>query len=168
MPSPDSLMPKVPKEWTSEYGLDIPHMYKLGIKLGKANPDNAFDSIENEIINRAAKVSDYIIQKLGEALDAAMKSSIWAWENGTRDIIDTGKLMSSRKIIMNGNTIEISYDVPYFGIVHFGGYIVPYGNVNAQKVYVPARPWITSTLEGNGPIQQFDFGKAYQEALDRI
>ncbi len=94
---------------------------------------------------------------------------MWAWrDGGARDIIDTGKLKASRKITVEGRRIDISYDVPYAGIVHFGGYILPYGNPNAEKVYLPARPWVDSVALGGGPVPKFDFERIYAETIEKV
>lgn len=119
-------------------------------------------------MEEGVKIANEIIaQKLGEALDAAIDSAVWKWrDGGPRDIYDTGKLKASRNISINSNKIVITYDVPYAGIVHFGGYILPYGNPNAKKVYLPARPWIDSVVIGGGPVPKFDFESIYVQAIE--
>ena len=96
-------------------------------------------------------------QDVGKALDKAIMSPIWAWRDGTRDIYDTGRLMSSKLIIVTPLALTVSYSVPYANIIHNGGYIQPYGNPAARPVYLPARPWITAVLDGFGPMEGFDF-----------
>ena len=49
---------------------------------------------------------------------------------------------------MQGNSLVISYDVPYANLVHFGGYVVPYGNSFAERVFIPARPWTSIITDG--------------------
>ncbi len=121
-------------------------------------------------VEEAIKIANEIIaQRLGEALDAAIDSAVWAWgADGPRDIYDTGKLKASRQISINSNKIVISYNVPYAGIVHFGGYILPYGNPNAKKVYLPARPWVDSVVLGGGPVPKFDFESIYTQAIEDV
>lgn len=126
--------------------------------------------VSSEIMAQIKKginnANEIIASRLGDALDAALTSTVWEWrDGGTRDIIDTGKLLASRDIQVIGDRIQISYNVPYAGIVHFGGYVLPYGNPNAQKVYVPARPWVDSVILGNGPVPAFDFESIYKEAI---
>ena len=139
---------------------------RVDVKIGDIGDD--LSRIKNTIDAEIKKALPIVAQKLGAALDIAMMSSAWNWSSGTRDIVDTGELMRSRSITIQGNTLIISYNVPYFGIVHFGGYIAPYGNEKAQKVYIPARPWITAVTQGNGPVPAFNFEEAYREALSAI
>ena len=109
-----------------------------------------------------------IIAEIGSALDQAMTASTWNWPTGARDIIDTGALKASRSIKKAGNGFTISYNQPYAAIVHYGGYIQPYGNPNAPKFYFPPRPWIESVLNGSGSIPQFDFESAFRKAFDEV
>lgn len=94
---------------------------------------------------------------LKAALDKALKSAVWGWIDGARDIYDTGELLNSGQVIVSGTQIAVSYSAPYASIVHDGGYIFPYGNKKARPIYLPGRPWIASTLYGGGPVPQFDF-----------
>lgn len=96
--------------------------------------------------------------ELAKALNAAMSSSAWQWQSGgSRDIIDTGALKNSLSITFSGGSFEISYTEPYAALVHWGGYIYPYGNQAAQKVYLPGRPWIEATIMGGGPVPQIEW-----------
>jgi len=113
----------------------------------------------NRAINRA---SLRIVQDLKNALDAAMSSE--AWSGG--DLIDTGALMDSGSVSVNERGVTISYDAPYAALIHYGGYIHPYGNVNL-RVYLPPRPWIESVLFGGGPVAQFDFVTYYTEEISK-
>ena len=106
-----------------------------------------------------------IEQRLASALDAAISSPVWSWEDGSRDIVDSGELKNSLNITWNGMRAIIRYDVPYAMLVHEGGYIQPYGNPNAERVYLPGRPWIRSTLLGGGPVPQFEWEEAIKSVL---
>lgn len=119
-------------------------------------------------IEEGIRVANQIVaEKLAAALDDAIDNAVWQWdEGGARDIYDTGKLKASRSVVVNGNKIIVSYDVPYAGIVHFGGYVIPYGNPNAEKVYLPARPWVDSVILGGGPVPKFDFESIYIQAIE--
>ena len=130
----------------------------------KVDP-SLYKDAEQYINSKMQSATTEVINKLADALDKAMMSNVWNTNSGAADIIDTGKLLASRNINYSNGTLTISYDVPYFGIVHFGGYMQPYGNINAKKVYIPARPWITYTLYGGGPVPKFDFEAAYKQAL---
>jgi phage gpG-like protein len=127
----------------------------------------ALDGASAIALKAAEDAIPRMVERLGAALDAALSSSVWAWSDGTRDIVDSGQLLASRKITVSGNMISIDYNVPYFGI-HFGGYIMPYGNDKVQKVYIPARPWVTAVVEGGGPVPQFDFAAVFTESLKLI
>lgn len=99
--------------------------------------------------------------ELTTRLDAAMSYS-WG-EMG--DIIDTGELRDSLQIVISGIRIDINYNSPYANLIHYGGYVQPYGNLNIDKVYIPGRPWVTSVLSGEGPGGPIDLRGIYQEAL---
>ena len=110
-----------------------------------------------EAINRA---SLQIAIDLKAALDAAMKSGIWNGE----DIYDTGELMNSGRVEVNNGNLRIVYDAPYATLVAYGGYIHPYGNINA-RVYLPPRPWIEAVVKGGYGIEKFDFKSYYERAI---
>lgn len=105
------------------------------------------------------KVMGTMAAKLKNALNAAIKSSVWAWPSGgSRDIYDQGRLASSGNVTVEGSSLVVTYGAPYANLVHNGGYILPYGNPNARPVYLPGRPWVTSTIYGGGPVPKFNFG----------
>lgn len=100
-----------------------------------------------------------IANDLHATLDEAMEASVWQWSYPpTRDIVDTGQLRDSGKVFVDGDDIVISYGTEYAAIVHFSGYMKDGGETGAD-IYYPARPWITATLEGGGPVPKFDFAK---------
>lgn len=138
--------------------------FKTDIKLTGIDAADILTGIE-EGISDANKI---IAEKLGEALDQAMEAAVWAWNDGaSRDIIDTAALKASRRITVESSRLSITYDLPYAGLVHYGGYILPYGNKNAQKVYVPARPWVEAVVVGGGPVPKFDFESIYIDAIEK-
>ena len=126
------------------------------------------NNLPSDLRKAADKATDIIITELGAALDAAMAASAWSWPSGAGDIIDTGTLRSSRSIKKTSNGFTIAYNQPYAAIVHYGGYIQPYGNPSAAKFYFPPRPWIDAVLNGNGPVPQFDFESAFKKAFDEV
>lgn len=108
----------------------------------------------------ASRIESY----LPALLDEALESNVWSWPRstqrkngqmagGTRDIVDSGNLKSSKKITtkyMTTKTVfNIQYSAPYATLVHYGGYITPYGDVSRSPVYVPGRPWVEGVLQGN-------------------
>lgn len=124
-----------------------------------------------KIIDAGVKRGNEIIQtELTKALNDAMDASIWKWNPGVttlrkngdevtspRNIVDTGALKASFRINIKGNSVDFAYREPYSRLVHWGGYIQPYGNPKASKVYVPGRPWITSVLNGENGFTAFPF-----------
>ena len=117
-------------------------------------------------LNRAVKNANQLIaDRIGEALDDAMESS--AWGTG-KNIIDTGQLKDSLAVTATASGITIKYAAPYAAIVHYGGYVVPYGNPSLSKIYIPGRPWVDSVLRGGGPVPAFDFESVYREAMQAV
>lgn len=112
----------------------------------------------------ARRFSESLELELKTKLDSALRAS-WGWTSGSRDIIDTGELAGSLSISNGPDGVSFSYDSEYAGLVHYGGYIRPYGNPNAELVYLPARPWIDAVL-GNapGPIAPIDFDSILSKA----
>lgn len=128
-------------------------------------------SIDPEFPNTIEELEDgvnYGLQSAVQGLEVALSSALqaqWPWIAGTRDIVDTGELLNSQSVKFNGNEIEISYSAPYAQFVHEGGYMQPYGNPNAETVYIPGRPWISAVLYGDGPVPKFDVGDAILDNL---
>ena len=106
------------------------------------------------------KKLDAVATQLKMALDAALEAPVWAWNDGVRDIVDTGTLKSSGVVVVRPLELQVYYTAPYAMLVHNGGYIQPYGNPNARPIYLPPRPWIKSVLYGGGPVPKFDLMNA--------
>jgi phage gpG-like protein len=112
-----------------------------------------------------------IITELTNELNKNMESPMWGWtakvterKNGEfvrrpRNIVDTGTLRSSLRLRADDGEVNIAYREPYSLITHYGGYIQPYGNPYAKPVYLPARPWVTYTLEN------YNIGTVYRKAI---
>lgn len=116
--------------------------------------------------SRALKSGGMILaEEMDIALKEAISSNIWSSRNGVVDIVDSGDLMNSQAVEFRGGGIKISYDVPYASIVHYGGYIVPYGNSRISRVYIPARPWVSELLGGNLGV---NLGEIYRRAILRV
>jgi phage gpG-like protein len=133
----------------------------IRFKLKRIPDKEVISSISNAIRRANARIA----ADLKQALNDAIKSPVWKTTEGSEDLYDTGQLMSSGTVTVNSNGVTIAYDAPYAALVHYGGYIHPYGNLT-EKVYLPPRPWVESVLNGNGPVQRFDFTKYYQEEID--
>jgi phage gpG-like protein len=122
--------------------------------------------IMQAITDGIAYANEVAAEALENALNIAMQSSSWGWRDGSRDIVDTGELMRSLEIIKGQDGLSVSYSSPYAELVHYGGYIVPYGNDSISKVYIPGRPWMDAVLEGGGPVPSVDLSAIYEEAID--
>lgn len=138
---------------------------KYGVKAKIKLTNYKANDFERDLSKAAKQANQVIANSLGEALDAAMLSSEWAFD---RDIIDTGRLRDSLRITTTPGGIAIDYNVPYAALVHYGGYITPYGNKKLEKVYIPGRPWVESVLRGGGPVPKFDFEGIYRDAIRSV
>ena len=121
------------------------------------------------LTQEAQEAIDQVLNKLAKevkaALDAAIRSPVWAWSSGSRDIFNTGELMQSGSVTVSGSGIQVSYSAPYANLVHNGGYIYPYGNKKLRPIYLPGRPWERSVLQGGGPVKPFDFADFFDKNL---
>jgi hypothetical protein len=106
-----------------------------------------------------------VASSLLDAFDEAMNSDVWQWTGGPlRDIVDTGSLRDSGRVVVTSDTISIFYDQEYAAMIYYGGMIHPFGNESAV-FYIPGRPWIEAVLLGNGPVERFNFDGVYEEAF---
>ena len=166
----------VKKEITEELNRRVNEVVKKSFEIETDIPLDGVLALEIDLIPPKANITDYVnrlfdkatpkvFQALADQLQDNMRAGNWGWRDGTRDIVDTGDLLDSQSVMVSGSTMTISYNSPYAAITHYGGYIYPYGNTSAQRVYLPARPWITATIQGGGPVPQFDFYQAYLTAM---
>jgi phage gpG-like protein len=147
--------------------------FSTSIRLpGVALKVSGIDSINSKaarLIQGLNSSRSLIAEKLKDALDQALESSVWS--GGGRedsDLVDSGRLKNSGSVVATEKGISIRYDAPYAALIHYGGYILPYGNKSTEKVYIPPRPWIQSVIRGGGPVPQFDFAAVMREALRRV
>ena len=115
--------------------------------------------VDTSKFNRAVQAlktkydGDKLAEGLRSGIDLALKlvisEKIWEVADGRDDIIDTGALLASQSVTVIGSTIIVTYDEPYAALIHYGGYIVPYGNESASRVYLPPRPWAETVLKGD-------------------
>jgi phage gpG-like protein len=149
----------------------------------KNNTPKMKRAINAALVEGMIKSAAYVQRDLRVALDQAMDSSVWSWDRNTlrtngstagtvRDIVDTGKLRGSltikEKNLKTKTTLSIQYKAPYAALVHYGGAVVPYGNVNASTVLIPARPWIEATLRGTHGIQKFSMSKPMNDGFNEV
>lgn len=153
------LFGKVPKSFAVSGSASLRGL--VNIKVKNIPGDQIITGFERAI-NRA---SERIAKDLQAALKDALRSSVWRTPDGTDDIFDTGELLESGTVTVTSSGLTISYSAPYAALVHYGGYINPYGNASA-KVYLPPRPWVDSVLNGGGPVPQFDFVSYYKQEIE--
>lgn len=129
-------------------------------------PESSGDGsdITEDLQKRHERGVEAVARGLEIHLDNMMEAS-WGWIEGARDIVDSGQLKNSARVMIQGDQIIVGYVSDYANLVHYGGYIQPYGNVNIDRVYLPARPWVAATFgEAGGPMQPYDWMAAYLEA----
>lgn len=147
----------------------------------KGKTDKQAAAMKKALIKGVQTGTSRVETSLSQALDKAMDAPVWGWTGketyrtngdiaGTpRNIVDTGKLKASKKIktkyLQNSTQITIEYTAPYANLVHFGGLVQPYGRANRTLVSIPARPWITSTLQGGNGIEKFDVDSIMNAAI---
>jgi hypothetical protein len=132
------------------------------IRIGKVKINEA--RILNGLQAAIGRANARITIDLKAALDDALRADVWSTPSGTRDIYETGELLSSGSVTVGPTGVIVSYDAPYAALVHYGGYIHPYGNISA-RVYLPPRPWLDSVIRGGGPVPEFDFKRYYLEEI---
>jgi hypothetical protein len=152
------LIPKIPQRISFSTSSSLGAMLQMRINFVSAVD---FEARLEAAITRA---SQRITTDLKQALDDALRSSVWSTRSGAADIYETGELLASGSVTADENGLTIAYDAPYAALVHFGGYIHPYGNTSA-RVYLPPRPWVQSVLNGGGPVPQFDFQQYYTQEI---
>lgn len=155
------VLPKGPVSTGIELEVPVATLASISIPYGFTIEVEDMDideaTLQDMLEKRLASVAIELAAEVENALKGALKSSVWTWKGGKRDIFDTGELASTGKVLVGSNGFEVIYTAPYASIVHNGGYIQPYGNPRARPVYLPGRPWISSVLYGGGPVPQFDF-----------
>jgi hypothetical protein len=148
------LVPKPPRGIEVQASARLDGLFRVkGFKIPEGQILDGF----RQAINRA---SGRIAVDLKEALDGSIANDAW----GDGGLVDTGALRDSGSVTINENGLTIAYDAPYASLLHYGGYIHPYGNVNL-RVYLPPRPWVESVLFGGGPVPVFDFARYYTEEI---
>jgi hypothetical protein len=153
---------KAPKLKSYRTSVDLSIDLDIKIKMPSDGASIITDKID-EATNLALNI---ISSEIGGYLNDAISSSIWGGSDP--DIVDSGKLRNSLTVTRSGSSIIISYDEPYAKLIHYGGYIVPYGNESAARKYIEGKPWVESIIFGNGPIAGYDYQEAYNRAIAAI
>ena len=150
------------------YGPVPPPKMRLTVQID----DGSLEEMRASTMKKIEEAHEAGMQAVVETLTvylAEMMAAGWAWTDGARDIIDTGQLLSSASVELVDDGILIAYGTPYASIVHYGGYIAPYGNKNAEKVYLPGRPWVAAVLgEADGPLPAMDWVSVYKDAAQPV
>jgi hypothetical protein len=154
----DELIPKLPTRQSFKASASLDGLLRLTSK--GPSQDQLLVLLERGI-NRASR---RIVVDLKSALDDALRSNVWPTLSGLADIYDTGELLTSGSVAFDSKGITIAYSAPYAALVHYGGYINPYGNKNS-RIYLPPRPWVEAVLNGLGPVPQFDFTSYYLQEI---
>lgn len=108
-----------------------------------------------QLTDAIAKSNSIFADSVRKILDEAIRDPRW----GDGGVYETGALMNSLEISTTAKQIQVNYTEPYAALQHYGGYILPYGNTNLSKVYIPGRPWVTTAFTEN------DLGSLYQQIL---
>ena len=143
--------------------------FPVDVEIGKDNIKETIDQLKKILAKEVRKAHTYGIRavrdELEKALDDAMENPVWNWIDDTRDIVDRGTLKRSRKVVVDSdNDIYIFYGTEYAAMVHYGGYVNVFGD-SSVTYYYPGRPWVEAVLEGNGPVQRFEYEAVYEKAF---
>lgn len=141
--------------------VDIREDTTLGAIRTEIRRDNSLEKEYKKVISKALRD---VIKLIDAELIRAIESR--GWESGP--IIDSGELLRSSRVERSGDVIRLLNDVPYAALIHYGGYVQPYGNPNARPVYIPGRPWIEGVLKGGGPAKSRSVADLLQEVIDNL
>lgn len=123
-------------------------------------------------IYKAAKANEEELKaKIKSALDAK-----WPWPRDptNRDIVETGTLRDATQVETTKGSGVVIYTISYPGVVYaamtyHGGYIQPYGNKAATRVFLPPRPWIDAKLVGGyGNISVYNLAAAIKRETKTV
>jgi hypothetical protein len=155
--------------------IDIPKLSNITLgfssKAFKLAGNIKYEAVSQKVNRLRQALQEGGISEFANILDnilrEAISAQIWAERNGTSDIIDSGELLNSSRVNVTSNSrISIQYDVPYAALVHYGGYIRPYGNQNADLVYLPPRPWVQTVLESQ--FNSYSMVRIYSDIMRRL
>lgn len=121
------------------------------VKLDSSN----FRAKAEQAAQRAAQIT---MGELSAAFQQSFTAVAWAWPRRTvrsggevagspRNLIDTANLRQSHSWAMTGPyEATFKWSARYATAVHEGAHIRPWGNEDADLVYLPPRPWCRATL----------------------
>lgn len=128
--------------------------------------DATFSRRVQAAANQAARIT---FDQAWEHILDTMGSPVWRWTPGRvtyrggtyrkdgsrtkgtavgspRNIVDTGLLRASGSMTVTGTLATFRFSLNYATAVHNGAYIYPWGDKTRQRVYLPARPFVTAPL----------------------
>lgn len=148
---------------TRTYNFSTSVRYKPGLRISSRlySVNELTRNIDKGAIRAILNMGDIIKRNLA----LAITSDIWRTNNGLDDIYISGELLNSVNIEPSNKKLVISYDVPYAALIHYGGYISPYGNESSAKVYIPPRPWISAVLNGTNGLPEINYRDIIISAL---
>jgi hypothetical protein len=105
----------------------------------------------------AQRATEIVMGELFGAFQQSFTAQAWTWPRETkrtvgtagspRNIIDTGSLRQSGYYKMTGPyQATFTWSANYATAVHEGALIFPWGNRDASRVQLPARPWTRAVL----------------------
>jgi hypothetical protein len=165
--SPKINLPEPPKDFIKRIPIPIPSVPIGAWFTSQGFPANIELNLQPKVKRAIESGLQNVKLEATRLLPIAMQSGSWGFSGGNRDIVDTGELMRSMQVTISGTSIEITYGEPYAALMHYGGYIQPYGNKSAKPVYLPGRPWVDAVMGGGGPVEAIDYYSIYQKALNQ-
>jgi hypothetical protein len=119
----------------------------------------------------ARRASEIVMGELFAAFQQSFTAKAWEWPRETqrtvgvvgspRNLIDTGNLRQTGTYQMSGPyQATFKWSANYATAVHEGALIYPWGNRDAERVYLPPRPWTRAVLgqENVSGIRTYDVG----------
>lgn len=120
----------------------------------------------------ARRATEIVMGELEGAFQQSLTARAWEWpretvrSNGSkigspRNLIDTANLRQSGSFRMTGPyQATYRWSANYATAVHEGAWIYPWGNRDADRVYLPPRPWTRAVLgqENVAGIRPFPVG----------
>lgn len=106
----------------------------------------------------ARRATQIVMGELYAAFQQSFTAKAWDWPRTTqrtagapvgspRNIIDTGNLRQTGSYQMTGPyQATFKWSAEYATAVHEGAFIFPWGNRDAERVYLPPRPWTRAVL----------------------
>lgn len=122
------------------------------------------------------RAAEIVMGELFAAFQQSFTAKAWDWPRTTqrtagspvgspRNLIDTGNLRQTGTYRMTGPyQATFSWSANYATAVHEGAFIYPWGNRDADRVYLPPRPWTRAVLgqEDASGVKVYNLGERLQ------